>query len=59
MMELDFRKHPSILSMVVDAMADDVFTVDANGVFIAWSAGAERITSYASANSASSAMFGC
>ena len=48
-MELDFRKDPSILSMVVDAMADGVFTVDANGLFVAWSAGAERITGYASA----------
>ena len=48
MTELDFHRDPSILSMVVDAMADGVFTVDANGHFVAWSAGAERITGYTS-----------
>lgn len=48
-MELDFRKNPEVLNMVVDAMADGVFTVDAHGRFVAWSAGAERITGYASA----------
>jgi two-component system, NtrC family, response regulator HydG len=44
MTQLDFHKDPSILSSVVDVMADGVFTVDANGHFVAWSAGAERIT---------------
>ena len=48
-MELDFRKDPSILSTVVDAMAVGVFTVDAKGSFVAWSEGAERITGYAAA----------
>lgn len=48
-MDLDFRKNPEVLNMVVDAMADGVFTVDAHGLFIAWSAGAERITGYSSA----------
>jgi PAS domain S-box-containing protein len=47
-MELDFRKDPSLLSMVVDAMADGVYTLDNNGIFVAWSAGAERITGYSS-----------
>lgn len=47
-MELDFRKNPSILSTMVDSMADGVFTVDTQGNFVAWSAGAERITGYAS-----------
>ena len=47
-MELDFRKNPSILGSMVDSMADGIFTVDANGVFVAWSAGAERITGYSS-----------
>ncbi|RME47554.1 MAG: PAS domain S-box protein [Deltaproteobacteria bacterium] len=45
-MELDFRKDPTILSKIVDAMADGVFTVDAHGNFVAWSEGAERITGY-------------
>jgi PAS domain S-box-containing protein len=48
MTELDFHRDPSILSMVVDAMADGVFTIDANGHFVAWSASAERITGYTS-----------
>ncbi len=47
-MELDFRKNPSVLGSMVDSMADGIFTVDANGVFVAWSAGAERITGYSS-----------
>ncbi|RMH06463.1 MAG: PAS domain S-box protein, partial [Nitrospirae bacterium] len=34
--------------MMVDAMCDGVFTVDAHGNFVAWSAGAERITGYSS-----------
>ena len=46
-MELDFRKDPTILSTVVDAMAVAVFTVDVQGNFVAWSEGAERITGYA------------
>lgn len=45
-MELDFRKDPSILTNIVDAMAPGVFTVDRAGKFVAWSAGAERITGY-------------
>lgn len=48
-MELDFRKDPSILSTVVDAMAVGVFTVDQRGNFVAWSEGAERITGYPAA----------
>ncbi|MFG0334626.1 MAG: PAS domain S-box protein [Maioricimonas sp. JB049] len=48
-MELDFRRDPTILSTVVDTMADGVFTVDTQGRFVAWSAGAERITGYAAA----------
>jgi len=48
-MELDFRKDPTILSTVVDTMADGVFTVDSRGRFVAWSAGAERITGYTAA----------
>ncbi|MBI2875883.1 MAG: sigma 54-interacting transcriptional regulator [Candidatus Tectomicrobia bacterium] len=46
MIELDFRKDPAILSLVVDTMAVGVFTVDAKGSFVAWSEGAERITGY-------------
>lgn len=45
-MELDFRKNPSILSNMVDVMADGVFTVDAKGTIVGWSAGAARITGY-------------
>ena len=47
-MELDFRKNPAILSNMVDAMADGVFTVDKSGNFVAWSSGAARITGYSS-----------
>jgi two-component system, NtrC family, response regulator HydG len=47
-MELDFRKNPAILSNMVDVMADGVFTVDAKGHIVAWSAGAARITGYSS-----------
>lgn len=48
-MELDFRQDPTILSAVIDAMADGVFTVDRDGLFVAWSQGAERITGYQAA----------
>jgi two-component system, NtrC family, response regulator HydG len=49
MLELDFRKDPTVLSAIVDTLRDGVFTVDARGHFMAWSSGAERITSYSSA----------
>ncbi len=45
-MELDFHKDSTILGDIVDAMAVGVFTVDAQGRFVAWSEGAERITGY-------------
>lgn len=45
-MELDFQKDPTILGRVLDSMAAGIFTVDADGRFIAWSDGAERITGY-------------
>ncbi len=45
-MELDLQKDPQILGMVLEAMADGVFTVDAEGRFVSWSPGAERITGY-------------
>ncbi len=45
-MELDWHKDPQILGMVLEAMADGVFTVDAHGHFVSWSPGAERITGY-------------
>lgn len=47
-MELDFRKNPNLLSTMIDAMADGVFTVDAKGAIVAWSTGAARITGYSS-----------
>ncbi len=47
-MELDFQKDPSILSRVLDAVGAGFFTVDSDGIFVAWSAGAERITGYSS-----------
>ncbi len=49
-MELDFRKDPRVLASIVDAMADGVFTVDAHGVFVGWSEGAERITGFKAAD---------
>lgn len=45
-MELDFQKDPTILGRVLDSMAAGIFTVDAQGRFVAWSDGAERITGY-------------
>ncbi|GAB4141023.1 MAG: hypothetical protein Tsb009_10630 [Planctomycetaceae bacterium] len=45
-MELDFHKDPSILGYLVDTMADGLFTVDAQGRFLAWNKGAEQITGY-------------
>ena len=47
-MELDFRTNPGILSTMIDAIADGVFTVDAHGMIVAWSIGATRITGYSS-----------
>jgi two-component system, NtrC family, response regulator HydG len=48
-MDLDFHKDPEILTTIVDAMADGLFTVDAQGRFVAWNRGAERITGYSAA----------
>ncbi|HRF01709.1 MAG TPA: PAS domain S-box protein, partial [Pirellulaceae bacterium] len=48
-MELDFRRDPQLLAEIVDQMHAGVFTVDARGRFVAWNAGAERITGYAAA----------
>ncbi len=48
-MELDYRKNPQLLAQVIDAMADGVFTVDLDGRFASWSAGAERITGWSRA----------
>ncbi|MCA9083300.1 MAG: sigma 54-interacting transcriptional regulator [Planctomycetaceae bacterium] len=45
-MELDFQKDPSILARLIDGIAAGIFTVDADGRFVAWSEGAERITGY-------------
>jgi two-component system response regulator HydG len=45
-LELDFHKNPALLAQVIDAMADGVFTVDLQGRFASWSAGAERITGW-------------
>lgn len=49
-MELNFRKNPELFSTMVDAIADGVFTVDAKGHIVSWSAGAARITGYSSAD---------
>jgi PAS domain S-box-containing protein len=48
-MELDFHKDPQILSTIVDAMADGLFTVDAKGRFVSWNHGASEITGYSAA----------
>src|SRR5437660_55247 len=45
--ELDFRKNPQILSSIVDAMVDGLFTCDADGNVVSWSDGAARMTGYA------------
>jgi len=47
-MELNFRENPHLFSNMIDAIADGVFTVDAKGNIVAWSAGATRITGYSS-----------
>ncbi len=48
-MELDFHANPAILGDLVDEMAVGIFTVNAEGHFVAWSGGAERITGYSRA----------
>ncbi|GIW97199.1 MAG: sigma-54-dependent Fis family transcriptional regulator [Pirellulaceae bacterium] len=45
-MDLDFRRNPEVLQRIVDAMPIGVFTVDAQGRFVAWNAAAQRITGY-------------
>ncbi|MCA9171882.1 MAG: sigma 54-interacting transcriptional regulator, partial [Planctomycetales bacterium] len=45
-MELDFHKNVAVLGPLVDMMLAGLFTVDANGRFVAWNRGAERITGY-------------
>ncbi|RMF41952.1 MAG: PAS domain S-box protein [Planctomycetota bacterium] len=47
-MDLDFHRDPRVLADIVDVMPVGVFTVDRAGRFIAWNAGAERITGYRS-----------
>jgi PAS domain S-box-containing protein len=49
-MDMDFRKDPSLLSSIVDVVPHGVFTVDQNGIIVGWSAGAEQITGYSSAD---------
>ena len=48
--DMDFRRDPSILSQVVDVIPHGVFTVDQNGIIVGWSAGAEQITGFSSAD---------
>ncbi|MEZ6149570.1 MAG: sigma 54-interacting transcriptional regulator [Pirellulaceae bacterium] len=45
-MNLDFRQHPALLEHIVDTLLAGIFTVDAQGCFVAWNRGAERITGY-------------
>ncbi len=45
-MNLDFHRNPNVLADIVDVMPVGVFTVDRQGRFVAWNAGAERITGY-------------
>lgn len=45
-MNLDFRQHPALLEHIVDTLLVGIFTVDAQGCFVAWNRGAERITGY-------------
>jgi two-component system, NtrC family, response regulator HydG len=47
-LDLDFHRDPRILNLVIDAMEDGLFTVDAAGRIVAWNGGAERITGYTS-----------
>jgi two-component system response regulator HydG len=48
-MDMDFRKDPNLLASIVDVIPHGVFTVDPNGLIVGWSAGAEQITGYTSA----------
>lgn len=45
-MELDFRNSPAVLRHIIDTLVAGIFTVDAQGHFVAWNRGAERITGY-------------
>jgi two-component system response regulator HydG len=45
-MDLDFYKSPAILQHIVETLVVGIFTVDAQGRFVAWNPGAEHITGY-------------
>ncbi|MCA9191607.1 MAG: sigma 54-interacting transcriptional regulator [Planctomycetales bacterium] len=45
-MELDFRKSPAVLEHILDTVVVGIFTVSADGRFVAWNRGAEIITGY-------------
>jgi len=42
--ELDFERDPQVLALIGGALGQGVFTVDADGLVVAWSAGAEHLT---------------
>jgi two-component system, NtrC family, response regulator HydG len=44
--QLDFHQDPGVLQLVIDSVAEGVFTVNDEGIIQAWNAGAERITGY-------------
>ncbi len=50
LMELDFHKAPDVLRHIIDTVVAGIFTVDAEGRFVAWNRGAERITGYREAD---------
>ena len=45
-LDLDFERDPAILASLGNQLGLGIFTVDAEGRFVAWSKGAERITGY-------------
>jgi two-component system response regulator HydG len=47
---LDFRTNPAVLQFIADTLVAGIFSVDAQGRFVAWNRGAERITGYLAAD---------
>ncbi|MEZ5977395.1 MAG: sigma 54-interacting transcriptional regulator [Planctomycetota bacterium] len=43
-LDLDFERDPEVLALMGGPLGLGVFTLDANGAVVGWSAGAERIT---------------
>jgi len=48
-LELDIVRSPELLAMLGDELGQGVFSLDARGIIVSWSPGAERLTGYSRA----------